>query len=264
MQSETTFSERVRAWADRFMSRLRKHWWWLFAIGPTLAFVWALIVARILTSVNTYIDAHMSVSFLKSLLSIVLKVRSVSPILVILAGVVIPFVIMFILAFWETRPSRSDLTVARGVPHLDLVYELPMTSDVGQYQSLRDDQIAVVNTTDFVAYDVQIEQKESSRYVATFAAIARISRDMPAKAGVDVRLKPSGSYLHSVEAICRGDYEDAPFSPDSFEVHVPLTVRFYDSRKDRQYETGHEIIYDSFWKKAHVRLVYGTRLVTEA
>lgn len=163
----------------------------------------------------------------------------------------------------KSKPTAvvTAITPLRDVPHIDLIYNLPKASDLSFGYLVRDEQIALVNTTDHVAYDVEIQPKESGRYTAKFESVGRLSKDQPAKVEVDIRAKPNGVYYRGFEAVCKWEYEDTPWSPDSFEVHVPLAVRFYDKNHDRQFETLHEVIYDSFWKEAHSRLVRGTQEV---
>lgn len=122
---------------------------------------------------------------------------------------------------------------------------------------MRDVQLKVVNTSDTVAYDVEIQPRETRLYKATFETIARLEKGHPAYAVMDLRAKPSGAYYKDFEALLRFESENSS-EDDDFKVRVPMSVRFYDSRKTILYETSHEVAYDVFWNEAHTHLVQGT------
>ena len=89
-------------------------------------------------------------------------------------------VIGLVLIWWTIRSVRGDdveppketkenldhiersAEILASAPHIDLIYDLPRSDVVGRL--MRDQQIKVVNTTDYIAYDVQI-QGHWSRHV---------------------------------------------------------------------------------------------------
>jgi hypothetical protein len=143
------------------------------------------------------------------------------------------------------------------VPHIDLIFDLPKSHATGPGWLVRDVQLKVVNTSDTVAYDVEIQPRETPLYKATFDTIARLEKGHPAYAVMDLRAKPSGAYYKDFEALLRFELENSN-EDDDFKVRVPISVRFCDSQKRTVYQTAHEVVYDAFWNEAHIHLVQGT------
>jgi hypothetical protein len=153
------------------------------------------------------------------------------------------------------QPSPATAQQKTTIPHIDLIFDLPKTDATTLL--VRHEHLKVVNTTDTVGYDVQIQPKESHLYKATFETIARVERGHPVYVVMDLRQKSSGAYYKDFEALLRFELENSS-EDDNFKVRVPLSVRFYDSNKETKYQTTHEVVYDRFWHEAHVHLVQGT------
>ncbi len=104
-------------------------------------------------------------------------------------------------------------------PHLDLIFNLSKTDTTGW--NVRDEKLKVVNTSGTVAYDVQIQPKESHRYKATFENIARIEKDHPVYAAMDLRQKTFGTHYKDFEALLKFELEDLSEDED-LNVRVPI------------------------------------------
>jgi len=154
----------------------------------------------------------------------------------------------------ETSEASSAST-AEVVPHVDLIFDLPKCDDTRWL--VRDGNIKVVNTSDTIAYDVSIQPKESHLYKAEFETISRLEKGRPVDAVMDLRAKPSGTCYGQFEALLKFELENSS-EDDDFKVRVPLLVRYYDATKKILYQTAHEVVYDAFWREAHVHLVQGT------
>lgn len=140
-------------------------------------------------------------------------------------------------------------------PHIDLAYDLPKVDAARTL--IRDEQIRVINTSDSVAYNIQIGRKEGRRYTATFAVVPRAAKNGGIPVDVDIRERPGGSYFSGFERVLQLEYEDSS-GADNFEVEVPLRVTFED-RKGNRFETRHKVVYDTFSGEAHTFLVSGTQ-----
>jgi hypothetical protein len=159
-----------------------------------------------------------------------------------------------------TAYSGDELKrILENAPHIDLIFELPKVFEATPI--IRDTQISVVNTRDSIAYDVKIEDKESSLYKATFEVIARVEKGHPKLVVMDLRRKPNGTYHRDFEALLKLEFEELQ-SIDEFTVRVPLTVRFYDSQRNL-FQTRHEVVYQTYLDEASTHLIEGTRLVSE-
>jgi hypothetical protein len=193
-----------------------------------------------------------------------------------LLGVGAFFVVLGLVSFfWPLTPepkyienAPSPLQSAKptspqdaAVPHIDLIFDLAKSDETRKV--VRNDALKVLNTSDAVAYDVQIQPMESHLYKATFEMIARIEKGPPVEAVMDLRAKPNGAYHKEFEALLRFELENSS-EDDGFNVRVPIVVRFYDAKKETLYQTAHEVVYNNFWLEAHVHLVQGTTAIKTA
>jgi hypothetical protein len=171
-----------------------------------------------------------------------------------LFGVGVFFLMLGLISFVWPKHEVKPADTLETAPHVDLIFDLPRSDSV---DVLRDDKIKVVNTTDTIAYDVSIQPKESHLYSATFETIARLEKGHAVYAVMDLRSKQHGTCFSQFEALLKFELENSSEN-DDFKVHVPLTVRFYDAKKEILYRTEHEVVYDAFWHEAHIHLRQGT------
>jgi hypothetical protein len=154
-------------------------------------------------------------------------------------------------SFEPLEPIASERT--ESVPHIDLIFDLARSDSP---DLVRDDRMTVVNTSPTVAYDVSIQPKESNLYSATFETLARVEKGRPEYAVMELRAKQGGACFTQFEALLKFELENSSEDGD-FKVRVPLLVRFYDAKKETLYQTEHEVVYDTFWREAHIHLTKG-------
>src|SRR5258708_8936238 len=110
MATVKPFEGRMERWQKRLAFDFKKSWWWILLVGPMLAFLWSLVMGRVVGGANRFIDAHVNLSSLKPLVLSLWGSQWVHPVTVGVGTFLLAVLGLVIHAYLETR--RSSVTSA--------------------------------------------------------------------------------------------------------------------------------------------------------
>jgi len=102
------FTDRMERWRRRFMFDFRKSWWWVLLVGPVCGFLWLLVMDRVISATNRYIDQHVSLASIRPAVLSLWGSPFIHPIMVGFAIFLAAILSLLGHAYIETRPKKRD------------------------------------------------------------------------------------------------------------------------------------------------------------
>jgi hypothetical protein len=188
------FRSRVHDWKIRLEEDIKKRWWWPF-VGVPVTVVWELVKDRVVGGTNRFIDAHVSFSFLRPVVTF-WQVGRITSAVYLCAGFAV-FVILGLTvhAYFETRPKKG-LPVHASAELLSKLANLHTPKILGRSRGLKDsDPHVFVNFLDMrntlarrtvfelhnqggsVAQKIVIEPVKLSAGIANFEEVDTLGKD---------------------------------------------------------------------------------------